>query len=264
MSRCFLVLMLIMISLLARADEPLLAALPLDQETAALQAAEITGLTIYRHDRAAAVATDAVLKIRAFKKDKRVKGWVTEERDGDVVVSFVDQTPAALYRATVANSGSLVGKVSVLEAPVPLTEFESGAVAARATAIAAGFEPCSEKYNSVVLPANGGTSKSWIVYLLPATTKRNVVPIGGTYRFEIEGSTVTSRRGFTRTCIALEDDSRAVALTITHLLDSTPTEAHVFWSLWANKPIYVATPNGTSWSVEGGKIRLVKRGETKS
>jgi len=50
------------------------------------------------------------------------------------------------------------------------------------------------------------------------------------------------------------------ALMITHLLDPIPTEAHVFWSIWAHKPLYVATPpNGTIWVVEGSKIRLVER-----
>ena len=47
---------------------------------------------------------------------------------------------------------------------------------------------------------------------------------------------------------------------ITHLLDPIPTEAHVFWSLWARKPMYVATPpNGTIWVVDDGKIKLVER-----
>jgi hypothetical protein len=86
-----------------------------------------------------------------------------------------------------------------------------------------------------------------------------VVPIGGTYRLETSGSSVISQRGFTRSCIALQSDTSAVGLMITHLLDPVPTEAHVFWSLWASKPMYVATPDGTLWIVEGGKIGLVER-----
>jgi hypothetical protein len=68
-----------------------------------------------------------------------------------------------------------------------------------------------------------------------------------------------SSRGFTRTCIQLQNDARTEALMLTHLLDSTPTEAHVFWNLLAGKPLYVATAtNGKLWAIEQGKIKLVK------
>ncbi|MGY1411263.1 hypothetical protein ACW5EG_17035 [Luteimonas sp. A611] len=261
MTRYFLALALAFACQSATAQEPLPVELPADQEAVALQAAEATGSAIYRHDRAAAVATDAALEIRAFKKDKRVKGWITEERQGEITVTFIDQAPAALYRAIVSNTGRLVGPIAVLDAPTPLTEFESGAAAARVTALASNFQPCSNDYNSVVLPGNGAPTQSWVVYLLPGTTKSNVVPIGGTYRVETDGSKVISRRGFTRTCIALQTNPRSVGLMITHLLDPVPTEAHVFWSLWAKKTMYVSTPpNGTLWAIEDNKIKLVERG----
>ncbi|MGY0653055.1 hypothetical protein ACW7GZ_14590 [Luteimonas sp. A537] len=246
-------------SLTASADEPLPKELPPDQEAAALKAAETTGLTIYRHDQAASVATDAAFKLRQFKKDKRIKGWITEEKPDQIVVTFIDQTPAALYRVAVSKDG-VAGPVTTLETPVALTPYEAGAAAARAAALASKFQPCSENYNSVVLPSPNATENSWVVYLIPGTTKNNVVPIGGTYRVDVSGSNVVSQRGFTRTCIALQTDPRAAGLMITHLLDSIPTEAHVFWSLWAKKPMYVATPpNGTIWVVEDNKIRLVER-----
>jgi len=47
---------------------------------------------------------------------------------------------------------------------------------------------------------------------------------------------------------------------ITHLLDPAPTEARVFWSLWAGKPMFVATPpDGTMWKIENGGIELAER-----
>ncbi len=243
----------------ASAEEPLPKELPEDQEAAAVQRAEATGLVIYLHDHAAAVATDAALKLRAFKRDKRVNGWLTEEQQGQIVVTFIDQTPAALYRITVSKDG-VAGPVMALELPTQLTAYESGAATARATALASKFQPCSENYNSVVIPTAGPSGKNWVVYLLPGTTKNDVVPIGGTYRIETNGSSVVGQRGFTRTCIALQTDPKAVGLMITHLLDPIPTEAHVFWSLWAKKPMYIATPpNGTVWVVEGNKIRLIER-----
>lgn len=232
----------------------------LPSETASvIETAEARALAIYRHDRAAAIATDAALKLRSFKKDKRVDGWITEERNAEIFVTFIDKSPAALYRAIVSSTEALVGEVGAFEQPLPLSNYERDAAAARSAALSSSFEPCSSKYNTVVLPADEGEATTWIVYLLPGTTKKNVVPIGGTYRFEVDGSTVVSQRGFTRTCVALQNDSRAVALMITHLMDPIPTEAHVFWSLWARKAMYVATqPGGALWAIESGKIRLVK------
>lgn len=259
MIRQILALVLSAASLSTFADDALPKELPPDQEASALRAAENSGVAIYRHDRAAAVATDAALKIRQFKKDKRVKGWITEEQGGQINVTFIDQTPSALYRISVSGNGA-AGPVTVLEEPAPLSAYESGAAAARTAALGSKFQPCSDSYNSVVLPSAGSTENSWVVYLLPGTTKHNVVPIGGTYRVEVSGSAVVSQRGFTRTCIALQTDPKAVGLMITHLLDPTPTEAHVFWSIWAKKPMYVATPpNGTVWAVDGNTIRLVER-----
>lgn len=230
-----------------------------DQEAAAIKSAESTGIAIYRHDHAAAVATDAALELPKFKKDKRVRGWLTEEQDGQIFVTFIDQTPAALYRVLVSRDG-VAGPVTTLESPTPLSDYESRAAAARAAALASTFQPCSERYNSVVLPPANPSGTNWVVYLLPGTTKNNVIPIGGTYRIEVSGSKVVSQRGFTRSCIVLPADPKAVGLTITHLLDSIPTEAHVFWSLWASKPMYVViSPNGSIWVVDRGRIQLVER-----
>ncbi len=207
MTRLILSLTLFASSLAASADDSLPKELPPEHEVPALLSAETTGLAIYRHDQAAAVATDAALKVRSFKKDKRVNGWITEERQGNVVVTFVDKTPVALYRVSVSNG--IAGSLETLETPAPLTAYETGAATARQAALASKFEPCSKSYNSVVLPSP--TDGKWLVYLIPGTTKNNVVPIGGTYRMEIVGSDVVSQRGFTRTCISLQTDPRAAA-----------------------------------------------------
>jgi hypothetical protein len=88
MARYILVFFLFISSVTVSAEESLPKELPPEQEVAAIQSAETTGLSIFRHDQAAAVATDAAFKLRAFKKDKRVRGWITEERDGQIVVTF--------------------------------------------------------------------------------------------------------------------------------------------------------------------------------
>jgi len=96
------------------------------------------------------------------------------------------------------------------------------------------------------------------VYLLPATTKQGVVPIGGSYRVSIADGAVESTHATTRTCIALSNPKEAIGLMITHLMDPMPTEVHVFWSLWAHKSLFVATEAG-NWAIEDGKVSLVSR-----
>lgn len=250
----------------AHAEEPLPQALPPAQEEAALRQAEAAGLRMNRHDKAAWVATDELGKIKTFRKDQRVAGWITEERDDQIVVTFIgadDGTaPQALYRATVSATGKAVGKPLALDIPEPLTEFETNAAAARAAAMSSSFAACAQNYNSIVLPGADGPKGTWTVYLLPGTTDSKVVPIGGSYRLEVDGTShkVLSMRGFTHTCIKLADDPRAVALMITHLLDPVPTEIHVFWSLSLGKDLFVGTaPNGTTWLVHGASIKLIER-----
>lgn len=257
MPRNFMVIALALCWQPVFADEAPQQEPPLEEQAALLHSAESIGATIYLHDRAAAVATDAALKLKAFKKDERIGGWITEPRQGRIIVTFVDQTPAALYRVEVSENG-VAGPVVALDSPTALSQYEQGAATARTAAMASDFQPCSSRYNPVVLPASATTDGNWTVYLLPGTTRNGVVPLGGTYRMEVSGSTVTAQRGFTRTCITLQNSPRTAGLMITHLLDPVPTEAHVFWSLWAKQPMYVAVVNGGLWGIENGKIRMLE------
>lgn len=45
---------------------------------------------------------------------------------------------------------------------------------------------------------------------------------------------------------------------VTHLLDPTPTEVHVYWSLWARTPMFVATGEDAIWKIENGRIHRVE------
>ena len=248
----------------AHAQEDAPAALGDAQVAQAILDAEAKGRAIYLHDQAAAVATDAAMKLKAFRQDGKrgqLAGWITEQRDEGIVVTFLssESIPRARYRATVASDGRVTGEVEALEEPAALSSYELGAARARATAATAKFEPCSKTYNSVVLrdDREGG---GWIAYLLPGTTQHGVVPIGGSYRLDLDatGEKVVGQRGFTRSCIVLENPRDAVAIMITHLMDPVPTEVHVFWSAWARKPMYVGTSQG-SWKIENGRIALMNR-----
>ncbi|KAF1727383.1 hypothetical protein CSC78_00750 [Pseudoxanthomonas japonensis] len=231
--------------------------------------AEATGRAIYLHDQAAAVASDAVMENKAFRQDGkqgRLGGWITEQRDAGIVVTFLssDAEPRARYRVTVDSEGSVIGDIEALAESTALTPHELGAARARNTAATAEFAPCSRSYNTVVLPdlREGG---GWIAYLLPGTTKQGIVPVGGSYRLDLDatGERILKQRGFTRSCIVLESPRDSVGMMITHLLDPVPTEVHVFWSLWAGKPMYVGTSAGL-WKIEDGQVTMTSRREEKS
>jgi hypothetical protein len=148
-----------------------------DDQAAALAAAEATGRAIFEHDRAAAVATDVAMAQRTFKRDRRVRGWLTEARDNGIVVTFIDDTPNALYRVLVSSEGE-PSPLLPLPEPEPLTAREAGAAQARTLALASDFPACSRTYNTVVLP-DASAEGAWMVYLLPATTNATAVPLGG-------------------------------------------------------------------------------------
>ena len=221
-------------------------------------AIETLGRAIFEHDRAAAVATDVAREQRAFRRDKRVRGWLTEARDGGIIVTFIDETPSALYRVLV-SAERVPSPLLPLEVPEPLDSFGSGAAEARRLALDSPFPACSETYNTVVLP-DPAFDGGWVVYLLPGTTRHDVVPLGGTHRFEVRNGAVVAERGFTRSCVALNRGPKAGAMMITDVLDPVPTETHVHWSLWADTPMYIATEGGL-WAIEQGRVRAVSRGE---
>lgn len=94
-----------------------------------------------------------------------------------------------------------------------------------------------------------------------------MIPAGGTHRLEIDETAthLVWRRAYLRTCVALQDDPKAVSIMMTHLLDAISTEAQVFWGLSAGKSLKVLTPpNGTLWEIKGGKISLIERGFVKN
>lgn len=225
---------------------------------------EKTGERIFALDRAASLATDAIGELKGFKRDRRLKGWITEEAGDGIQVSFVGSkgkaTPSVLYRVTISASGGIVSAPEAMQEPIPLTEEQTRQFAARTVALESVEAPCSKTYNTVVLP-RASPEANWVVYALPGTKKAGVFPVGGSYRFEVapNGDSVISSRGYAKTCIELTGQANLAAFTLSHLLDPNPTEIHVFVNLLSQTPIYVLTvDNKAMWSVERGKIKFVQ------
>ncbi len=237
-----------------------------DELAPQLRLAESDGAAIYRLDHAASIATDAMRKLDVFQHEKRVAGWLTQDKGSAVLVTFFGgasgDPPQALYRVTVADSGALVGEPAVLAPAAPLSASEVAQAAARSLALHSDFAPCSKNYNTVTVPRNKGDITTWSVYLLAGTTVQGTLPAGGNYRVDTDGAgkSILSSRGFTKSCITLSNDKSTAALMISHLMDPTPTEIHVFLNLLSGKPMYVlTTDNSYMWSVENGKISFSSR-----
>lgn len=225
---------------------------------------EKTGELIFALDRAASRATDAMVKIRGFKRDRRLKGWITEQSADGVRVSFVGSKGGAptsvLYRVTISDDGDVVGVPEAMQDPIALTDEQSLQFKARAVGLENVDAPCSKFYNTVVLPRTTSEA-NWVVYALPGTKKTGVFPVGGSFRFEVDaaGESLISSRSFAKSCIELMGKANLAAFTLTHLLDPNPTEIHVFISLLSSTPIYVVTvENKAMWRVEQGKIKFVQ------
>lgn len=230
-------------------------------DDAAVALAQARGVQIFDYDRAAWVSTDALLQV--IPQGKGVAGWVVTPRGEGLHVTYYglqDGSPVAIYVAEVVG-----GKVVSSHRLEPgedtvLTPAELQLVAARRAVKGDGLERCgAAPFNSVVLPPErpGGPV---LVYFLTPQVKAGEFPFGGHYRFEVGADgKVLSQRPFTRSCVTVEMPANAAAGMITHLLDPTPTEIHVFLSLSAGKPIYVMTTDPQQlWSVEGPRIRRVK------
>lgn len=230
---------------------------------------EQIGGKIFALDRAASRATDALAKLKGFKRDNRLKGWITEETEDGIQVSFVGskgKAPASvLYRVTISADGAILGAPEAVLDPIALTGEQARQFAARTVGLKNVAAPCSKTYNTVVLP-RVSPEANWVVYALPGSKKAGVFPVGGSYRFEVspDGDAVISSRGYAKTCIELTGQANLAAFTLTHLLDPNPTEIHVFVNLLSETPIYILTiDNKAMWSVEGGKIKFIQTMEEK-
>ncbi len=248
-------------------------------EADAVQLALDRGVLLYEFDQAAWHATDAMMAAaKANGSEDRLKsiggGYVIEGNVEKQLVTFFDRgdVPRALFRATRTRGSTQVALTNLMDAPEALTPEqlrlarERRALFAEITAKKVLF--CAEAIpNVAILPATGA-SRAEVAYAMTPQTALQVWPMGGHYRYTFRDGQPSDPRPFTKSCISLTTDAngkgKPAALTITHLLDPTPTEIHVFTMLAANLPIYVMTQqNQKIWVVEyrdgQATIRLLDR-----
>jgi hypothetical protein len=247
----------------------LMLALPftaLADDTAALQRASERGRMLYDFDQAAWVGTDALQRDIPDLAASHIGGWIVEYRSGLAHVIFYrtdTPQPTALYVADVHGRTLASAHRLGPGEDATLTPVELRMIAARAIAKQQPRPQCvNAPTNTVVLPPRqAGDPIS--VYMLTPQVKTGDYPAGGHYEIDVadNGSVIFTRR-FTNTCIMLgaspsDGNGKPVAAFLTHLLDPTPTEIHVYLSLWMGQPLYVSTGPDRVWEVNGDHIRLV-------
>ncbi len=232
-----------------------------------LATVERLGRAIYEHDIAAWRATDVLLSENkagriADSDMTRISGWIVVGTPEERVVKFVaegEQGPYAVsayafYRDRERATGA------VPPAKGPLTEAEASHFRARQLAVPHVKRRCSDRYNIVVLPDTD--SKGFLVYALAATGERDVMVVGGHYRFTVsaDGRQIVQADELSLSCltVSLKPPPGTEALTVvvvSHHVSSRPLETHVFLGLIHNRDIAVATGPETVWMVSKGKIR---------
>ncbi len=235
------------------------------EEAPLIERVESLGVQIYRHDQYAAQATDLLIAHGIDLAQAGIRGWITEELKSGCAVTFVAGEPEEWRSAYVVTLADRT-EPNILRVDKDLTETQVAMFQARQLALGLIEEHCSDRYNTVVIPRNG--EPGWLAYALAATTDPNLVMAGGHYRATVsaDGETVLSHRRYTNSCLTLPlkpadmpASAELVAYTMSHLLDNTPTEIHVFLSLLHRMPFYVMTPDGRPWYIADGRIRLLRQ-----
>ena len=99
--------------------------------------------------------------------------------------------------------------------------------------------------------------------MLAATSKPGVIVAGGHFRYEysVDGVHLESVRPFARSCIEIPapegDRGEPAGFILTHLLDPTPTEIHVFLGRLHGQAVFVGTEAGI-WAVQGREIYFIE------
>lgn len=249
---------------------PLQASAQTAEQQAAVQHASEMGQQLYDHDRAAWLATDAMLAAIHDPPAENIHGWITERNgDGSVTVLFVrpqgDQLRGA-FRA-VYNHEALTEQGRV---DVALTDDEANLYRARQLATTATPPLCGDQYNTVVLRRAETSSEGADidVYLMPGATVAGQHPFGGYFRIGIDSAAGAVRevQRFTNGCLVIDEADmrrqgvRPEVLYVTQIIGDTPTEVHVFQSLSSHFRILVVTRSGI-WEVNGAVIRLLSESD---
>lgn len=249
---------------------PALAMAP--DEEAAIDRASQRGRLIYELDRAAWVTTDEMNKSPDRIPTKAdTGGWVVERNGDELVVTYWESTGGKVspfFIGTVERGNVISSRFVDASEHLALTPDQLRIISAVRTAATTIDQPtCTGgHYNTVAIPPAGPHDPIDVYFLTPQVTA-DAFPFGGHHLVAVGGDGGQSRRDFTKTCLTLAPyeqgapvDSKTTSLTVSHILDPTPTEIHVFMSYSARLRVFVVTTqNGRFWEVVGDRITEVSK-----
>ncbi|MGA7965987.1 MAG: hypothetical protein WCB49_08895 [Gammaproteobacteria bacterium] len=191
----------------------------------------------------------------------RVSGWLITRKNGTPEVLFIDAHSKTLRVVAIAKDvGNSTPHLETLDPPRALTGKETSLWTARALAFTAKITPCSHSYQPVVIPVEAAGKKQIFVFLLPLAPAKTMM-LGGYYRVKInaDGTRILDTHTYTRSCLKMHRNPKAVGIAVTENESPTPTAPQVYASLRYDLPVYVTTTrNHRQWKIEQGHISLSK------
>lgn len=223
------------------------------------------GADLFDYDRAAWVASDALMADLKEMPRGKPYGWVvTPSGAGGLEVSFLADDEGRIYRfyAASVRDHKVVASLFLKGEHQTLTEAQLAMARARDVAIEAVRPVCQpQPYNTVVLPGRSGGG-AIDVYLLTPQMEAGAYPVGGHTRVTVGADgTIVAQHAFLNTCLTVDErqlpeGASNPIIGVSHLNDPLPTEIHVFLSIWMQAPILVAVAEPErSWMVQGTTIR---------
>lgn len=224
---------------------------------------EALGRAIYEQDRRASIATDMMLE-NYNPEEEGIRGWIVEGEKEHTLIRFVRQGEHGYESVVDATfDDTLIPILKPAQNPA-LTASQAAQMAARELAVAQIRDPCSERYNSVILPDL--EHDGFLVYALAASNDPGEVLVGGDYRFTVskDGQTLLRADALSDGCLKLPKQlgevpaGKRLGLSLRSKISDTPLETHVFLSLRHKLPFFVKTRDAHVWKVESGKMEIVK------
>lgn len=228
---------------------------------------EVTGLgrALYEHERRIAIASE-LLAENFDPRDAGVYSWVADGDGERLSVRFVHHTERGPRAAFEARFDELLLPTIEVPREAVLSPDELAQLAARDTVGPHLAVPCSDRYDSLVLPDPGGDGL--LVYALAVAPEPDLIMLGGHYRFSVsaDGTRLRQADALSTSCAAVRptqldgavasDGNSGVGVRAN--LSDTPLEIHVLLSLRHGVPLYVMTRDGRLWRVDGDRLSIIK------
>lgn len=218
------------------------------EQQAELQQSVLRGRALAVLDQAARVSTKDMLARVPNPTEAGIVGWIAQPEGNGVTVTYYAKEGdgfAAVYKAQVLANRVSAPQVYAAGQRPALTGPSARMAAARAAVEALDHRPCGPDFNAIVMPPDGDAPV--LVYQMSPRMVGNKLPLGGHFRTAVaaDGSIAqTTPLGGAcadLTLPAVTRGQRPRPPVVNARQSVLPSELHVFLSLWARRPIVVAT-----------------------